>query len=423
MPRWVATVPNIDMQAIFLCGESVVVGSQRETACLDRETGAVVWRLYCQRAASVLTPAGLARMRPDGEVELFDVASGQRRFSRKLEPRKPSGAAGAVVHVPGLPKLLTLAEGDRQITALDLVSGEIRWRHTARRPCRVPNAPGGKAAAGRRGESTLFALDVTNGEVVWRVRDRLPFSGETTVDQESVFALSGGTGGARLHHLDPWTGESRWVAEIDERPVGGRAPMVTREAVVVATRDHRGVGVRAFRRADGAAIWQHEPGMFSPTTAWLSVDDAILVNSDAGTFSCLDGATGETRYHHVFSRSVEADQPRRLEPVLRSGALFVPQHEIHVVRPRDGEVIGRFRRTSSETRFALMKSAMSTLRRKAGTSRPSAFDQSSRWCGFRPVTPGSGGLTGGLGFEPEQCRFHLACVAESVPRQWRHRFD
>ena len=42
----------------------------------------------------------------------------------------------------------------------------------------------------------------------------------------------------------------------------------------------------------------------------------------------------------MFSRHVDADQPRRLEPVLRNGALFVPQHQVHVVRPRDGEIIG-----------------------------------------------------------------------------------
>jgi hypothetical protein len=42
----------------------------------------------------------------------------------------------------------------------------------------------------------------------------------------------------------------------------------------------------------------------------------------------------------VFAGSADCDQPRRLEPVLRGGALFVPQHQVVVVRPRDGEVIG-----------------------------------------------------------------------------------
>jgi hypothetical protein len=36
----------------------------------------------------------------------------------------------------------------------------------------------------------------------------------------------------------------------------------------------------------------------------------------------------------------DVEQPRRLEPVLRNGALFVPQHQVHVVRPRDGEMLG-----------------------------------------------------------------------------------
>ena len=66
----------------------------------------------------------------------------------------------------------------------------------------------------------------------------------------------------------------------------------------------------------------------------------MIANSAAGTLLCLDATSGNLRYNHVFARHVEADQPRRLEPVLRSGALFVPQHQVHVVRPRDGEILG-----------------------------------------------------------------------------------
>ena len=75
-------------------------------------------------------------------------------------------------------------------------------------------------------------------------------------------------------------------------------------------------------------------------TAWLAVDDALLANSGSGVLLCLDARTGEVRYNHVFARAKDADQPRRLEPVLRSGALFVPQHQVYVVRPSDGEIIG-----------------------------------------------------------------------------------
>ncbi|MGE0325795.1 MAG: PQQ-binding-like beta-propeller repeat protein [Polyangiaceae bacterium] len=341
MPRWVATVPGIDLRATFLCGDRLLVGAARETACIDRQSGVVLWRLRSQRAACVVTPLGLARIHPDGRVDLLDLESGETRFTRHLLPRVPSGASGAVVHTPGLPKLLVLAEGDRQITAIDLVSGEVRWRHTARRPGAYRMRRAGKLLLAGGGDSSLFALDVSTGEVVWRIRDRMPFHADITIDSDSAFAISAAPGGpCRLHRLDPWTGRQLWSADIEERQAPGQAPLVTQEVVIVPVRDKRGSGARGFHRETGAALWEHAPGLSSTTAAWLAVDDALMINSDAGTFFCLDAATGTIRYNHVFSRSLDADQPRRLEPVLRSGALFVPQHEVHVVRPRDGEVIG-----------------------------------------------------------------------------------
>ncbi|MFO0671845.1 MAG: hypothetical protein U0235_19850 [Polyangiaceae bacterium] len=38
----------------------------------------------------------------------------------------------------------------------------------------------------------------------------------------------------------------------------------------------------------------------------------------------------------MLGRVLESDVPRRLEPVLRSGALFVPHTDVHVFRPSDG---------------------------------------------------------------------------------------
>ncbi|MBX3181722.1 MAG: PQQ-binding-like beta-propeller repeat protein [Polyangiaceae bacterium] len=341
MPRWVATVPGIDLRATFLCGDRVVVGAARETACIDRATGEMLWRQPTQRAAAVVTPAGLARLHPDGRVDLVSLDDGEVRFRKQLAPRVPSGASGAVVHTPGLPKLLVVAEGERQITALDLVSGEVRWRHTARRPGAYRMRRAGKLLLTGGGDSSLFALDVTTGDVVWRARDRMPFHADVTIDKDTAFAMSAAASGpCRLHCIDPWTGSELWRADIPEHKARGQAPLVTQEVVIVPTRDKRGVGARAFHRDTGEPLWEQAPGLASATTAWLAVDDAVLINSDAGTFICLDAATGVVRYSHVFSRSVDADQPRRLEPVLRSGALFVPQHEIHVVRPKDGEVIG-----------------------------------------------------------------------------------
>lgn len=340
VPKWVATVPSIDLASTFLCGEKIIVGAAREVACLDRNTGAICWRVASSRGGSISTPAGVVRIEPDGKIVLFALETGEVRFATRITPRAAGGATGAVVTMPGLPKLLIVAEGDRKITALDLVTGDVRWRYTGRRPAAYRMRRAGKLLLVTGGDSAVFALDVSTGEIVWRVRDRLPFAHALTLDHDSLFALSGSGADYRLHHVDPWTGEVRYSVPIEEPPVAGQAPLVTDDAVIVPTRDGTGVGAKAFDRADGAQRWEHAPGLLSPLSAWLVVDDSVLANSGAGVLLCLDAKSGAVRYNHVFSGASEADQPRRLEPLLRNGALFVPQHEVHVMRPRDGELIG-----------------------------------------------------------------------------------
>ncbi|HET9954846.1 MAG TPA: PQQ-binding-like beta-propeller repeat protein [Polyangiaceae bacterium] len=341
LPRWAATVPGLDLRATFHCGSRIVVGGQRETACLESQSGRVLWRIPGSRAACVATPVGIARVHQDGLVELFDLDRGEMRVATRLRPRATSGAAGALVNAPGLPRLLVLAEGDRSVTALDLVSGEVRWRFSARRPTQYRLRRAGRLLLAAGGDTALIALDVVTGEVVWRVRDRRAFTGELCVDKDSAFALVGGPiGSCKLLHVDLWSGAVRFERELEDRPLAGQAPLITANRVMLPIRDRRGLGVVALERESGVPCWRQEPGFTSGTTSFLAVDDLLVANTASGAFLALEAETGHLRYNHVFSRNVDSDQPRRLEPVLRNGALFVPQHRVHVVRPRDGEVIG-----------------------------------------------------------------------------------
>jgi len=69
------------------------------------------------------------------------------------------------------------------------------------------------------------------------------------------------------------------------------------------------------------------------------VDDLLVSNGSDGVLVATEAATGRPRYRHVLRKDA-GDEPRRLEPILRSGALFVPQSTVHVIRPRDGEQLG-----------------------------------------------------------------------------------
>ncbi len=339
--RWVAAVPELDLRAVFLHGERLVVGAARELCCLDAPSGDILWRAATRPGATVLTPMGIVRWHQDGMLCLHELDSGHVRFGTFITPRANGSPSGAVVHAPGLPKLLIVAEGERSICALDLQSGELCWRYTSRRPANFRMKRAGKLLLVSGGDSALFALDVSTGDVVWRIRERVPFTGDIALDRDGAFAICGGpVGPAKIYHLDLWSGKVRWTEELNTAPLGGQMPLLTPQTVIVPTRDRRGTGAQAFKRETGSPAWEQDPGLGSPTTAFTAVDDCMITNSSTGMLVGLDANTGAIRFSHAFSHQVEADQPRRLQPVLRSGALFVPQHQVHVMHPKTGEMLG-----------------------------------------------------------------------------------
>lgn len=343
--RWSASVPAIDLRGTFLCGDRLVIGASRETTCLDRASGDVLWQRPTARAVSVPTPGGLARIHSDGLVDLLDFGTGEASFSVRVAPRIGAMSTGAVVHAPALPKLLVVTEGERSLSAIDLVSGDVRWRRNLSGQGTVRIRRAGKLLVEVSGDASMTAIDVQSGETVWKFCDRLPFPSAPYFDQDSIFVVGSDTRSqgrirSRLHAIDAWTGAARFSAELarGQRPVG--SVLTAGSAVVVVTRDERGIGLAAFDRTTGEPRWTVAPGFAPPLTAWMGVDDAIVGNTEDGEVVAVDATTGETRFRRTLARSADDALPRSLEPVLRSGALFVPQAQVHVIRPRDGEVLG-----------------------------------------------------------------------------------
>ena len=204
--RWRALVPGIDLRATFLCGERLVVGAAQETFCLARATGEVLWRTRTERATSVVTPAGVARILGDGAIQVHDFGTGEITLRAKVAPRLGGPPAGAVVNIPGLPRLLVVTEGDSHLVAIDLASGEARWRFPWRasdRGATLRLKRAGRLLYVTTGDSALTAIDVTDGNELARAaaRHRLVL-GEREVDAhvarsaDGVLGRGGPVGGA-----------------------------------------------------------------------------------------------------------------------------------------------------------------------------------------------------------------------------------
>lgn len=339
--RWQALVPGIDLRATFLCGDRLIIGAAAETFCLERTTGALLWRKSTPRAASVVTPTGIARVAPDGAIALHDFNTGDVTLRTWIAPRVTGPSAGAVVSATGLPRLLIVTEGERHLVAIDLTSGEARWRYqwtASGRSGALRLKRSGKLLYVASGDSALTAVDVQTGAVVWRMRDRLRFVATPTVDHESLYAIAGGSSSAAaLHAIDPFSGTSLWTARLLSTPNSVEGPpLLASSSVCVAVRARRGLRLAGFDRENGNQLFETEAPVAPVGTSWLAVDDLLVGNTPTGELVGVDAKSGEVRYRHVFGRTAESDVPRRLEPVLRSGALFVPHVDVHVFRPSDG---------------------------------------------------------------------------------------
>jgi outer membrane protein assembly factor BamB len=290
-----------------------------------------------------VTPAGIARIGTDGAIALHDFSSGDVTLRAWISPRVTGPCAGAVVNSAGLPRLLIVTEGERHLVAIDLTSGEARWRYlwsasgrSGSGALRIKRV--GKLLYVASGDSALTAVDVQSGAVVWRARDRLRFVAAPTVDHESLFAIAGGSSSAAaLHAVDPFSGKMNWTARLLSTPNSVEGPpLLAASSVCVAVRARRGLRLAAFHRETGAQLFETEAPVAPVGTSWLAVDDLLVGNTPTGELVAIDASTGAVRYRHVFGRTLESDVPRRLEPVLRSGALFVPHVDVHVFRPSDG---------------------------------------------------------------------------------------
>lgn len=342
---WQAAVPGVDLNSTFQLGDHIVVGGTRELACIDRASGSIHWKNPIDKGVSVVTPGGIARLGPDGIVTVYELETGEVSMRVRLAARVGGMPAGAVVNAPGLPKLLVVSEGERHITAIDLVSGEVRWRHALGRGRFFKVRRAGKLLVVSSSEPTLTAVDAATGEMVWRVRDRLRFCRPAAYDTNSLFVVAGDPGpttrsSEALLALDPWSGVCRWRQDLPSGLRALGAPMPADKAVVIAVHDHKGTGFLSFAREGGSLMWSVPTGFAPSTSAWLVVDDLLITNGLRGEVSAIEMATGKGAWQKRLAPSADTDVPRHLDPILRSGALFVPQQQVHVLRPHDGESVG-----------------------------------------------------------------------------------
>ena len=86
----------------------------------------------------------------------------------------------------------------------------------------------------------------------------------------------------------------------------------------------------------GEPLWNTKDPGLGIGGCGLAIDDTWIVNAPFGRLIAYDVRGGHVLWSADLADALADEIPRRLEPVLRGGALFVPASSVHVVRPADG---------------------------------------------------------------------------------------
>lgn len=337
--RWSVEVDALDSNTLFLCGDRLIVATPKLTLALARNTGEVLWSLPSERATTMLVGKSLLRLLPEGGAELVELDLGQV-VARSEPSLRLHGSALALFAGGGeLPPVAVVSESDKRLIALDLRTGEPRWRYRSPGHGALRLRRAGRVLLVVGGDGSIEALDVASGEVVWRFADRGRFSLTPTIWGELAIAVSGEPGGGSgvLHAIELFSGRAVWRCELSHAPSAD--PIATRNVLLVPTGRSRDARLDAFDPEQGLPRWScHDPGLDNGGRA-LEVDDTLIVNTPAGRVTAIEFANGRTRWSRVLANPHTDDVPRQLEPVLRHGALFLPSAQVHILRPSDGAAL------------------------------------------------------------------------------------
>lgn len=335
--RWHVEIDGLDASSTFLCGDRLVICTPRMSVAIARDTGDVIWSQLTTSAHAAMVGRTLLRITPQGEIQLSDVDDGVV-YARTQIGQRATGVQRVISAGGGdLPPMAVMNEGRNRLLAIDVRTGEPRWRYRARQAGAFEWRRAGRVILVVCGDGSLDALDAASGEVVWRSSDQLRFCTVPAVSRDRVIALSGelGSSSARLHCIDLFSGKKLWQRDLAASPAS--APLDAGERVLLAIGARSRAQLAAFDVSDGQERWcVRDPGL-AAGAAVLALDPCVIFNSASGRVTAINHDNGETRWSQQVSNPLTDDVARHLDVVLRHGALFVPASRVHVLRPQDGE--------------------------------------------------------------------------------------
>ncbi|MBN2341371.1 MAG: PQQ-like beta-propeller repeat protein [Deltaproteobacteria bacterium] len=340
--KWRLEAEGLDLGGTLIVGEVGLISARGSILGVELDSGTILWRREIDRGDYRLQSAGrdgFVRVCQNGNVDMMDARTGVLRWRTTLAPRS-GGAPVVLVEDSGpLPATIIVAEEDKNLVALDMRTGEIKWRFAVMRGGRFSLRKQGRLLYVSSGDTQFSAIDIEDGHLVWRYIDRIRFFLPPAVWEDQVFEAGGriGKSEGRLYGFNAFSGECNWNVSLGGGAI--TAPIAADGVVLVPVVSKGKNDLVAFRAKDGKLLWRIPCDGWADSCSLFATDDKFILNLAGGTVRALNARTGEDAWTTILGPTCSDDIPLGLGVFLRGGALFVPADTIYVLNPNSGEIV------------------------------------------------------------------------------------
>ena len=257
-------------------------------------------------------------------VELCNVEDGEPYCTTHITPRIGGPPVGLMAGGDNIPPVAVVTEGSHRLVAIDVRTGEPRWRFASRSGGEFRMTKGRTRAPGdlwRGGRSTPSTLPPAKTSGVLPSADASSSSRWSATKRSSQPRFGVGGRGA-LFAIDLYSGQPRWQRELQGPPTSD--PCAAANVALVSTAGDE-AALAAHCLQTGKSLWEtRDPGL-GIGGAGLTFDETWIVNAPFGQLSALDVRSGNVRWSTNLADALADEIPRRLEPVLRGGRTLRPR--------------------------------------------------------------------------------------------------
>jgi len=272
-----------------------------------------------------------------GDVASFDARTGSRLWRTALETAIYAGPAdgGDVVLLGGREEVIALSKRD----------GRVAWRVNVGNEVLAAPVRAGDTVIARTVDGKLQAIDVPSGNIRWRFSQDVPalsLRGISTPLVTGDMVVSGFANG-KVIAVSLADGTQRWEAVTAvargrnelERMVDVDGQLVVRGDLLFAVSYHG--HLVALSLANGQMLWSRDISSWSGSAV---ADDTIYVSDDKGDLWAIAGRNGATLWKQT------ALHARRLTaPVAQGDYLVIGDYDgyLHWIAREDGHIAARVR--------------------------------------------------------------------------------